>query len=127
MLKRFQQQSHLAARTAAELDELRVATDETRDFRCTLGENAHLRARQVIFRKLANLLEQGRAALVIEKAAGNRFVSARERTQHGIAEAFFRRSEIVKGRERATPSHDTSSASLTPLITQRAAAGKKLR
>src|SRR5262249_24094794 len=128
-LERREQHAGLLARAAARLDDARRAADRAGDRREVALEQRELRAIPVVLVERADLLEQRRAARIVEQLSrqvlvrraqpGDQVVS-RERVE-AAANGWVRRFH-----PRLLCGH-SSLARRAPDICQRAAAGKKLR
>ena len=87
LLQRFDEDAGLRAGAGAESDELDVRPE----IRCNLGaisiENVDFGARNVIFRQLANSLEQRRTTIVVK-------IFARERARFGRKTSNYIRKKV---------------------------------
>ena len=126
-IERLEQDAHLVAGAAAELDETAMRTDAGGDIGGETVEDRDLGARQIILGQLADLLEQSRAARVVEKFTRQRFGVAAEPGEDRVAKAFLARREVMKRKTGGDISHHRSSARRSPEKAQRAEGGKKLR
>src|SRR5579883_2370165 len=98
-LQRFEQDARLAAGAAAELDEAAFPSRPRRDGRRVLLKDRDLGAGRVIFRKPADLLEQGRAPRVVEELAGDRLAGLGQAGEDGVAKTLLLVTEIVKAQD----------------------------
>ena len=89
--ERAQQQARLAARARAELDQDAALSGERGNFLAMRFEQRGLDPRRVIFFELGDLLEQLRAARIVEEAAGDAAGTPREPRKHGLGKLALRR------------------------------------
>src|SRR5229473_2201207 len=100
-LERLQEDAHLAAGTAAQFDEPAMRAEMPGNSAGIFLEDRDLGAGQIIFRNLTDLLEQGRAAHIVEEFARQRFRFVAEPGEDRVAKALFARRKIVKGEDAA--------------------------
>ena len=121
-LKRIDEDLGLDRRAGAVFEQHDAFAAERRHLSGVAAKNRGLRPGQIIFVEAGDLLEQFRAALVVEPSAGERLLPLRKTSEHigakGFVLAEFRFDEVE---------HQTSPASLSPENCQRASGGKKLR
>src|SRR5229473_1285451 len=125
-LERLQEDAHLAAGTAAQFHEPAMRAEMRRDRAGIFLEDRDLGAGQIVFRNLTDLLEQGRAAHIVEEFARQRLRVLSEPGEHRVAKILLARRQIVKGEDAAIHPY-RSSARRSPENAQRAEGGKKLR
>src|SRR5713101_147211 len=125
-LERLQEDAHLAAGTAAQFHEPAMRAEMRRDRAGIFLEDRDLGAGQIVFRNLTDLLEQGRAAHIVEEFARQRLRVLSEPGEHRSANSLLPPRRTVKGEDAATNLY-RSSAWRSPENAQRAAGGKKLR
>ena len=82
LLERAQQDRRLAARAAAELDHAGPRADQRGHLAGVALQKADLGAGQVVFVEGRDLLEQRRAARIVEEPAGQRLLRPGEAVQH---------------------------------------------
>jgi len=81
----FEQQAHLATGSAAQFDQVRPRPGDLTDVIGGVGENLLLGAGQVVLRLLADLLEQLRAASVVEEFRRHLLGRGGETGEHLVA------------------------------------------
>ncbi len=94
--RRVQQDAHLASRAAAELDERGLRSEHACDVGVVLAQDRQLAARRVVLRKLGNLFEQLRAALVVEILRRQELLPRAEPRQH-VAQKRIHRQRLSSG------------------------------
>src|SRR5690242_9479387 len=97
MRQLIEQQARLDARAAAELNEQRALADTIRDVPRVSLEDAALGARDIIFGQLANLIEELRAAGIIEIRRGDLFRLTLEASQQVGHERLAPRLAVLQG------------------------------
>ena len=95
-LERIQQQARLAAGAAAVVDDVGARARERGDLGAAGTQEGDLDARDVVLGHLEDGLEQVRAALVIDEAAGQPLRRLREAGEHGLPEIVRRRREVME-------------------------------
>src|SRR5260370_22655793 len=103
-----------------------MPADARSDLAGIFFEDRDLGAGQIVLRHLTDLLEQRRAARVVEELAGQRLRRVPQPRQHRVAKTLLARRQIVKGVD--SPIHPyASSASRSPDNAHPSEGGKKLR
>ncbi len=95
LLQRLQQQAGLAAGAAAVIDDIGARPRKRGDFGAVGAQEGDLDARNVVLGHLEDGLEQVRAALVIDEAAGQPLRHLREAGEHGLPEVARRRRKVM--------------------------------
>src|SRR5205807_2327462 len=98
----------------AELDQTRAAAEKPSDITRARFQNAVLGARRIIFRQLANPIEQPRAFGIVEELARQPFAISRQTFEHRRAELLVGGLEILQPLQGLRAPHHTSSAKRTP-------------
>ncbi len=101
--KRGKQEARLAARSGAELDQHVGVTHLGRDLGAMIGEQRRLHPRRIILLELGDLLEQLRAAGVVEEPARQAARLSRQALKHGVGEFVARRLLAWRKRGRRAP------------------------
>src|SRR5262249_17843934 len=122
----LQQQPGLEPAAAAELDDRTFRSDGVRHLLDVAAEDRQLGPRQVILIEFADLVEERRAALVIEILAGDVLLRAAKAPQHVVAESSESGGSGRVAVDRRDSIHQLL-ASRIPVNCQRASGGKKFR
>ncbi len=96
----IQKGSYFDAGTAAKFDEVCPTPDKFGNFSQPLFQDADFGPRGIIFLKIANLVENLGAALIVEEFARQFFLRLGEAIEHGGSEIFRCRIEIDKRNKR---------------------------
>src|SRR5262245_42227734 len=126
-IERGEQDADLLGRTGAEFDDLRLRSDQPREFGRMALEKRKLGPREVILRKRANLLEKAPAGRIVEIFAGDALGFGRKPHDQRVREIDVGWRPATWRQSAAACEGHASSASLMPENCQRAAGGKKFR
>jgi hypothetical protein len=94
--QRLQQQAGLAAGAAAVVDDIGARPGERGNLGAAGAQERDLDARDVVLGHLEDGLEQVRAALVVDEAAGQPLRRLRQAGEHGLPEIVRRRRKVVE-------------------------------